>query len=833
MAKKQAQKKPKDGRNEPQRRKQYSVAFKKKVVAWKIQDKLTLTEISKKVKHELGYEISKSTLSTWWSPKYLEKLELATPETSSNTYDTRINRKQRPDVLVDMEMILARKVRAIPLNGIPYTRQVLQLLATHIYNKLLSYNLYDEHGLRKNPGERIDAEVIHSVEKCRLVAQYLSKSNNKTEHHKSKDASRNLPSAGNQCRLCPRAFKSEVNLTLHVYYHTLSEDDDAIDDPMGCEDEDEGEGEFRFTASTGWLYRFCQRHGVGKLKMKGEQGSADHDAVGPWILEWLTFLHSEYVLKHHKTLRQVINIICNFDECGFQYKSLPQYSYVDKTQEIRAKKPVLARITGLFGATMSGRKFKPLIIGKAKRPRAFSRLRNGEHLPVHYEHTQNAWQTSEKFRSWFLNCFLSEVGPILDEDMQVQFLIDNCSAHTPKHPDEALWMIDPNVCIKMLPPNTTSLIQPMDQAVLSCVKSYQKKAFYLKLMRYCESNEGEPATLFKQFLSNYDILEAIKDIATGWDLVSEATIKKSFRKVFDVKVWEDLCGEDEFEGFTGQEEQHPQEDLIATVRSDSLPGQEPSAVTDVVNEVFQDNIQVMTEHLNTLSPDIQFAKDDIIEDVLLNPGPNDDNLDTIISDYLGVQDDITCPDEVDNVPVQQDDHSTTTATTVTTTRDTRSIVLETLKTLQVLRSGDITLTMPPHRVEEWNKAVTHLEFLATRGFEKVKDSATTDAMPSSSGVSRDACVSKASTTRTTIISNRNESIDNKSDEVKYDSMDDLELCVVQNEELLYSNSDSELNLNSSRTDDNEELIVAKFTAINELKSRSKFERYKYSDNDSN
>ena len=223
MAKKQAQKKPKDGRNEPQRRKQYSVAFKKKVVAWKIHDKLTLTEVWKKVKHELGYEISKSTLSTWWSPKYLEKLELATPETSSNTYDTRINRKQRPDVLVDMEMILARKVRAITLNGIPYTREVLQILATHIYNKLLSYNLYDEHGHRKNPGERIDAEVIHSVEKCRLVAQYLSKSNNKTEHHKSKDASRNLPSAGNKCRMCPRAFKSEVNLTLHVYYIPHSE----------------------------------------------------------------------------------------------------------------------------------------------------------------------------------------------------------------------------------------------------------------------------------------------------------------------------------------------------------------------------------------------------------------------------------------------------------------------------------------------------------------------------------------------------------------------------------------------------------------------------------
>ena len=85
-----------------------------------------------------------------------------------------------------------------------------------------------------------------------------------------------------------------------------------------------------------------------------------------------------------------------------------------------------------------------------------------------------------------------EIGPILDEDMQIQFLMDNCSAHTPGDSDEELWMLDPNVSIKFLPPNTTSLIQPMDQAVLACVKSYQKRCFYYKLFCYCESNHGEP-----------------------------------------------------------------------------------------------------------------------------------------------------------------------------------------------------------------------------------------------------------------------------------------------------------------------------------------------------
>ena len=201
MGKKKAQLKAKPGRKETQRRKKYSVAYKKKVVAWKIHDKLTVAEIMKRVKRDHGCDIAGSTLSTWWSAKNIAKLELAPPETDINIYDTRINRTQRPDVLVDMEMILARKVRAITNNGIPYNRDILRLLGTHIYNKLLSYNLYDERGLRKNPSEPIDAEVIHSVEKCTIQHEYLNKSSSKTEYHKSKDAAKNLPDAGTKCGL--------------------------------------------------------------------------------------------------------------------------------------------------------------------------------------------------------------------------------------------------------------------------------------------------------------------------------------------------------------------------------------------------------------------------------------------------------------------------------------------------------------------------------------------------------------------------------------------------------------------------------------------------------
>ena len=71
-----------------------------------------------------------------------------------------------------------------------------------------------------------------------------------------------------------------------------------------------------------------------------------------------------------------------------------------------------------------------------------------------------------------LSCFIPECDPIRDDKLQIQLLLDNCSAH-PKDLD----FMDPDIAIKFLPANTTSVIQPMDQAVLCCVKSYQKKNF--------------------------------------------------------------------------------------------------------------------------------------------------------------------------------------------------------------------------------------------------------------------------------------------------------------------------------------------------------------------
>ena len=161
------------------KRKSYSIKIKTLARAWRRDDKLTNAQIKKKLKQLHNIDIPDSTLSTWWCPKNLE-IVANLAEDRLNVDDKRINPTQRPDVVVDMEKILYRKVICIKLKGVPYTREMLQLLAIHIFQKLISFNLYNTKGMRKDQVQVLDDVIIHSIQQCKLVTKYLAKSSKKT-----------------------------------------------------------------------------------------------------------------------------------------------------------------------------------------------------------------------------------------------------------------------------------------------------------------------------------------------------------------------------------------------------------------------------------------------------------------------------------------------------------------------------------------------------------------------------------------------------------------------------------------------------------------------------
>ena len=76
------------------------------------------------------------------------------------------------------------------------------------------------------------------------------------------------------------------------------------------------------------------------------------------------------------------------------------------------------------------------------------------------------------FQNALLNCYASEMEKCLENDITFKFslIIDSAPGHPP-------FTGDPHPDIKVVfpPPNTTSLVQPMEQGVLAAFK-----AFYLR-----------------------------------------------------------------------------------------------------------------------------------------------------------------------------------------------------------------------------------------------------------------------------------------------------------------------------------------------------------------
>ncbi|GFX30301.1 tigger transposable element-derived protein 1 [Trichonephila clavipes] len=150
--------------------------------------------------------------------------------------------------------------------------------------------------------------------------------------------------------------------------------------------------------------------------------------------------------------------VFNADETGLYWKKLPNSRYIAKDEKTASgHKASKDRVTLLLYSNASGdRMLKPLLINKSLRPRAL-KGKDLKQLPVH-------WMTTAIFTEWFNNCFVPEVEAYMKEkslDFKVLLIVGNAASH----PE----LEHPNVQLVFLPPNTTSLIQPLDQGIKNII----------------------------------------------------------------------------------------------------------------------------------------------------------------------------------------------------------------------------------------------------------------------------------------------------------------------------------------------------------------------------
>ena len=157
-------------------------------------------------------------------------------------------------------------------------------------------------------------------------------------------------------------------------------------------------------------------------------------------------------------------------------------------------------------------KLPPIVIGKARRPRAFNK-KTGDQLGFHYRNNAKAWMTSSLYGEWIKqwDTELSQKG------RKILLLQDNFSGHIV--PDGLQ-----SIHVENFEPNLTAHVQPEDQGIIRCFKAHYRARFIQRAInRY---DEGITTSAI------YDInqLQAMRLADTAWKEVDVTTIRNCWKK---------------------------------------------------------------------------------------------------------------------------------------------------------------------------------------------------------------------------------------------------------------------------------------------------------------
>ena len=138
----------------------------------------------------------------------------------------------------------------------------------------------------------------------------------------------------------------------------------------------DGESVPPFQASRGWLWRFCNHHGIRQLSSQGEKLSSDTTEVKPFKEQLQQLMERENL---------TFNNSYNSDKTGLIYRMLPEKTLTTRSEKkAEGMKKQKDRITLMACSNSTGlHKLSLMFIDKAASPRCFKNV-NKAALPVTY-----------------------------------------------------------------------------------------------------------------------------------------------------------------------------------------------------------------------------------------------------------------------------------------------------------------------------------------------------------------------------------------------------------------------------------------------------------------
>lgn len=188
------------------------------------------------------------------------------------------------------------------------------------------------------------------------------------------------------------------------------------------------------------------------------------------------------------------------------------------------------RISVIFCANADGSHLlQAMDVCKAKKPRCMKNIMAT--LSIYYKGNKLALFTQDITSEWFHKHAIPE---IYQDQVDKQKIARNNV--------NALIFLDN---VMFLPPNTTSVLQPMDHGIIECCKRY----YHTKLMNECfivmwlEEDVRGKCTL--ENIKNYNLRNAIFNLNNVWNQVSVIMLANGWKKLLhDTDVAVDFIGFD-------------------------------------------------------------------------------------------------------------------------------------------------------------------------------------------------------------------------------------------------------------------------------------------------
>ena len=213
-----------------------------------------------------------------------------------------------------------------------------------------------------------------------------------------------------------------------------------------------------FSASAGFVRRWAKRHNLVNISLWGTGGSAAADVEA-----------SRQRMEEIRVQLEAFDPeqIYNMDETGLYFRCLPNRAYVSAGSRRRARGSKAMknkdRVTLVLAVNATGsHKIPVAVIGKAAVPLCFKSPRAP--CPLPYFSQQSAWMDGVVYEKWFNTVFVPAVRA--RTRLPCVLVVDNCGAHGK--------LEHPQVAICPLPPNVTSVHQPLDAGIIAALKRRYK-----------------------------------------------------------------------------------------------------------------------------------------------------------------------------------------------------------------------------------------------------------------------------------------------------------------------------------------------------------------------